>query len=109
MTEIRKREALYVEFISEGSKLLVEGLDHKVDGLQRFYDLYAILNRIRLVSSDEVLAAADRTTTRIVERYFGPNLSPAELQELAIKRPTDPLKEFSEACRNEIRKLQRGA
>jgi hypothetical protein len=30
MAEIRKREALYVEFITECSKLLIEGLGHQV-------------------------------------------------------------------------------
>jgi len=107
--EIRKREALYGEFITEGAKVLIEGYSHKVEGLERFHALYAILNRIRLVSSDEVLEAADRAATRILEPYFGANLSPEELRELALKRPDDPFKEFGEACRHELRRLHRGA
>jgi hypothetical protein len=105
--EVRKRESLYVEFISEGSRLLVGGLDHRAENLENFYGLYAILNRIRLVASAEVLAAADRAATRIIEPYFSPNLSPAELRQVALTRPDDPLKEFSETCRIEIRNLQR--
>jgi hypothetical protein len=107
-TEIRKREALYGEFIAEGSKLLIESIDHKLDDPERLYSLYAVLNRIRLVASDEVLAAADRTATRIIERFFGPNLSPEEIRQLMLARPDDPLKEFSEVCRLELRTLQRG-
>lgn len=105
--EIRKREALYGEFISEGSKLLVEGLERELDHPVRFYDLYAILNRIRIIASDEVLAAADRSVTQIVEWYFRPNLSPEELRQVVTNRPDDPLKEFSEACRLEVRMIQR--
>ena len=106
--EVRKREALYVEFITEGSKVLVAGFGKTADDLLGFHALYAILNRIRLVSSDEVVAAADRATTHIVEPYFAPDVSKEELRELALKRPSDPLKEFSETCRHEIHRLQRG-
>lgn len=105
--EIRKREALYGEFIAEGSKLLIESIDHRLDDPARLYSLYAVLNRIRLVASDEVLAAADRTSTQIIERFFGPNLSPEELRQLVLTRPDDPLQEFSEVCRRELRALQR--
>ena len=71
--------------------------------------LYAILNRIRLLASDDVLTAADRSVTGILERYFQPNLSPDELRELMLTRPNDPLKEFSEVCRLELQTLQRRA
>jgi hypothetical protein len=107
--EVRKRESLYVEFITEGSRILVKGYDHQVENLESFYGLYAVLNRIRLVASDEVLAAADRAVTRIIEPYFAPNLSPDEMRQLVLTRPDDPLKEFSETCRIEIRRLQRRA
>ena len=107
--EIRKREALYGEFIAEGSKVLIDALDHKLDDPEKLYNLYAILNRIRLLASDEVLAAADRATTAILERYFQPNLSPEEMQQLMLTRPHDPLKEFGEVCRLELRTIQRQA
>ena len=106
-TEIRKREVLYGEFIAEGSKLLIESIDHKLDDPERLYSLYAVLNRIRLVAADEVLAAADRASTQIVERFFRPNLSSEEMRQLVLTRPNDPLKEFSEVCRLELRTLQR--
>ncbi|HVN37308.1 MAG TPA: hypothetical protein VMW19_03925 [Myxococcota bacterium] len=105
--EIRKREGLYVEFIAEASKLLMEVLDHQFESPQRLYPLYSILNRIRLRSSAEVLAAADDAITEILERCFGPNISPEELRKVVLDRPTDPLKAFSEACRVELRTLER--
>jgi hypothetical protein len=82
-------------------------MDHKLDDPERLYSLYAVLNRIRLVASDEVLAAADRTATQIIERFFRPNVSFEEMQQLVLTRPNDPLKEFSEVCRVELCALQR--
>lgn len=107
MTEVRKRERLYVEFIAEASKLIIEALDHELQSPERLTVLYSVLNRIRLRCSDDVLLAAETTATRIVERYFGPNLSPAEVRKTVLDRTDDPLKDFSEACRRELRTLER--
>ena len=108
-TEIRKREQLYVEFIDEASKLIVEALDHQLQSPERLTALYSVANRIRLRCSDDVLAAAEGTVTRIVERFFGPNLSPEEMRQTVLARTDDPLKDFSEACRHELRMLERPA
>jgi hypothetical protein len=37
--EIRKREALYGDFIPEGSKVLIDALDHKLDNPEKLYNL----------------------------------------------------------------------
>jgi len=105
--EISKREHLYVEFITEGSKRMVEALDHQLASPEQLFQLYAILNRIRLRCSEEVLTAAESSTNRILEQFFRPNLSPEELRQFVLTRPDDPLKEFSEACRHELRMLDR--
>jgi len=106
-TEIRKREQLYVEFIAESSQLIIEAFDHQLQSPERLTALYSIINRIRLRCSEEVLAAADRTSTRIIERYMGPNLSPEEMRQTVLTRTDDPLKDFSEACRRELQMLER--
>jgi hypothetical protein len=105
--EIRKREQLYLEFIAEGSKLIIEAFDHQLQSPERLTELYSLINRIRLRCSDEVLAAAERTATRIIERYLAPNLSTEEIRETVLARPEDPLKAFGEACRQELRMLER--
>jgi len=107
--EIRKREQLYVEFITEGAKLTVEALDHQLESPARLSLLYSILSRIRLRCSGDVLSAAETTVTQILERYFHRNLSPEELRQTVIARAEDPLKNFSEACRRELRLLERQA
>ena len=59
-----------------------------------------------LTSSAEVFAAADQTVRRISEQYFACNLTIAELRDLARSPSADPLREFSEACRSELRSLR---
>jgi len=112
--EIRKRETLYGEFIAEGSKLAVDALDHTLDSPDKVFALYALQNRIRLTSSEAVVAAADQTLRHILRQYFEQNITVQALQEeistsLTGDQPKreDPLKPFSEVCRNELRALQR--
>jgi hypothetical protein len=106
--EIRRRELVYTEFISEGSKLLIDALDHSLDSPSVLIQIYGLLNRIRLTSSDSVVDAAEKSIEAIIERYFRPNVSMADLRT-RTQRETDPLQGFSEACRHEIRKLLRRA
>ena len=111
--EIRKREALYGEFIAECSKLLIDALDHTLDSPDKLRQIYALQNRIRLTSSDAVVAAADQTLNRILKQYFEQNITQQQLREELSRSLTDdqrkrddPLKPFSQACRNELRALQ---
>jgi hypothetical protein len=106
--EIRKREVLYAEFISECSKLALDSLDHTLEHAETLVNAYAFHNRIRLISSDAVVDAAAQAIRRILERYVGPNITKEELRTLvlSLKDDEDPLKVFSEACRNELAKLQ---
>jgi hypothetical protein len=115
LAEIRKREQLYAEFISECSHAAIDALDHTLDDPAKLFKVYALENRIRLTSSDEVVEAADQAIKRIVRQYFTPNLGPDGLRELALTsftdavRREDPLRPFSEACRKELRGLRRDA
>jgi hypothetical protein len=43
----------------------------------------------------------------IAEGSLGPNLSPDEVRRTMLVRPDDPLENFSEACRHELRMLER--
>jgi hypothetical protein len=101
--EIRTRETLYGEFIAECARLLVDAFQHSLEKPETLLTGYALLNRIRLCASPEVLAAAERLLGRITDQYFSINLSAQELFQLARSADTDPLKEFGEACRAELK------
>ena len=111
--EIRKRETLYGEFIAECSKLAIDALDHKLDSPDKLFQIYALQNRIRLTSSDAVVAAADQTLRRILKQYFAENITHEALRDLTHEftdfdrlEGLDSLKPFSEACRKELQALQ---
>jgi hypothetical protein len=107
--EMHKREHIYTDFIVECSKLALDAMQHSLDDPEKFQPAYALVNRIRLVSSDPVLQGAEAALEEIFERYRGPNLSVEKIRELSsIKSLHDPLRAFSEASRNELRALQRG-
>src|SRR5438874_9148245 len=78
-SETRKREILYGDFITEASQRLADAFDHSLDKPETLVKLYAILGRIRLVSSDAVLNAAVECCDRVVKLYAEPNRTIDEL------------------------------
>ena len=58
--EIAKREALYGDFINEATRVGIDAIQRDIDNLSELTQLLALINRIRLTASDEVLAAAER-------------------------------------------------
>ena len=71
-SETRKRETLYGDFITEASQQLANAFDHSLDSPETLVKFGAILGRIRLVSSDAVLTAAEECFNRIVDLYANP-------------------------------------
>ena len=104
--EIRTRETLYGEFISECARLLVDAFQHTLEKPETLLPAYGLLNRIRMCASHEVLAAAEHLLGRITDQYVSSNLSAQELFQLARSAKTDPLKEFGEACRAELKGIR---
>ena len=104
--EMRKREALYGEFIGECARLLVDAFIHTLDQPDKLLPIYALINRIRLCSSPAVLAEAEHLLRRITEQYFAKNLTVEDLRELAGSEEADPLRAFGEACRAELKSIR---
>jgi hypothetical protein len=103
-SEIQKRETLYGEFIAECSKLVIDALDHTLSKPEILVNVYSLENRIRLAASNAVVDAAAAVIKRILEIYFGPNKSVDEFRTVDFS--DDPIKVFSEACRNELSALR---
>ena len=104
--EIRKREALYGEFIAECAKLFMDAYLHTLEKPEIVLPVYALINRIRLVASPAVLAEAERLVTRLTEQYFSTNLTVEELRHLARSDRADPLRPFGDACRAELESMR---
>jgi len=106
--ELRKREALYGEFIGECAKLFMDAFTHNLEKPESLLPVFAQINRIRLCASREVLAEAERVLTRLTDQYFAKNLTVEELRELVRIEQADPLRDFGEACRAELKSLRGG-
>lgn len=103
--KIFHREQLYSDFISESGRLLIDALEHSAADPMKIITAYALLSRVRLSSSAEVLRAAEELSQHILGTYALPNLTPAQIQSRAANGD-DPLKHFSEICRAELDSMQ---
>ena len=82
---------------------------HRRAGLDKpetMLSAYALLNRIRLSSSDAVLAQAENLVRRIAEQYFSSNISLEEIRAMTQSLEGDPLKSFGETCRAELQSIR---
>ena len=105
-SERDRRENLFGRFIDEASKLYADALQHERDDPSQFMGIYALTNRMRLVSSFRVIESADRVTRHIVETYLAPNISLHEYRARAqANEEIDLLRGFAEACREELRQF----
>jgi ABC-type multidrug transport system fused ATPase/permease subunit len=97
------RQDLYREFINQSSKLYVHALQYSNADVVALMGLYAELSRMRIMSSETVVNSADRMLKKIIYSYLEPNKTFPELQQMADSGLIDPLRDFSEACREEFR------
>jgi hypothetical protein len=102
--DVGHREELYSQFIKEATNLYIDSLDKTLDKPASLIGIYSLIGRIRLVSSDTVLAAAEKVADSIVDSYRRPPVAFHEFYKVVHESRVDPLKEFTEACRQE-RKL----
>lgn len=103
--EFRYRETLYGEFITECSRLLIDGMTHSLERPETLMNAYALLNRVRLSASPTVLREAEKLLRRVTDQYFSRNLTVEEMRDIAHSEDADPLKGFGEACREEFASL----
>jgi len=97
-----QRQKLYKAFIDGASKAYGDALTHSNLELSGLIELYALLSRMRVLSSAAVIEDADRVVRAIIETYDQPNRSPIEIEEMIRNGSIDLLKGFSEACRREF-------
>ena len=98
------REQLYSDVISESARAMIDAIQHTFQDPSTLIPTYALLSRIRLSSSTDVIESAQRVVTTILNTYSEPNLTPEEIQARAVKWD-DPLLDFSNICRRELESL----
>ena len=105
--EIAERQRLYSDFISEGTRLHADAMTNNTFDLSELVSLYALTSRIRLVSQEEVVHAAEEIVRNIVHRYGEINVTLEDLREAVLAAKADPLKRFSATCRKDLQRLTR--
>jgi hypothetical protein len=102
---LERRETLYKDFIDEASRLYVDAFEHEHTELSNLVKLFAMVSQMRVVSSPKVVEDADKVVRLIVGTYLAPNKAFGDLESTLQSHTIDPLREFSEACRDELREL----
>ena len=108
LQEKTRRQELYQQFIEEASKLYVDALMHDQAEIPPLVSLYASINKMRVVSNPAVAERADKVVRMIVDTYFLPNKTLPELRAMMESGALDFLREFSEACDEELDALTPG-
>jgi hypothetical protein len=106
--KLHNREVLYGEFITEASRLTVEGLGHSLERPDTFVKLYGITGRIRLLATEPVLAGAEACIRQIIDLHAKPNLTVEQIRLAFESEGFDPIKDFSVACRKELLEIAGG-
>jgi hypothetical protein len=101
-----RRQKLYKQFIDEASKLYADALVHDNLEVSVLVSIYALISRMRVLSSSAVVEKAEVVVHIIVEAYVSPNKTFPELRGLMSNHAIDPLRAFSEECRAELQALQ---
>ena len=107
--QFSQRETLYAEFINEAARLPIDSLEHQMENPSSLVTIYALANRIRLSSSEEVVQAATSAIETIIESYRRPTMTAEQIRQGAFLDLKDPVKEFGGACREELKRLYREA
>jgi hypothetical protein len=100
-----RRQKLYGRFIDEASKLYADALVHDRAELSALVGVYALISRMRVQSSSGVVEKAEAVVHMILDTYFAPNKTFPEFRDLMNGHAADPLRAFSEECREELSRL----
>ena len=71
--------------------------------LAELIKLYALIGKMQLLSSPKIVEMAERIAHAIHETYRGPKKTFNDIEGFLSSDAVNPLRAFSEACRNELR------
>jgi hypothetical protein len=102
--ELSRREDLIKDFIVAASTVYGDAIVNSEPKMPEIVDLYAMVSRMRVLNMPKSVVRADEVMRSILDTYFSPNRTLADLRELVkTGGGVDPLKAFSEAAREELR------
>lgn len=102
--DIGRREELYREFIEQASEGYADAVEHSEMDVAKMVRLYALVSRMRVLSSRPVIEQADAIMRHISAAYRAPNKKIYDVADSMEGGGLDPLRDFAQACRDELRK-----
>ena len=102
-SDLIRREQLYEHFIEEAARLYADAYEHNEAEAAKLVNLYALASTMRVLSSPRVVENADRVVRVIIETYLAPNKTFPDVEEILDNDAMNPLREFINACREELR------
>ena len=101
--DLARREDLIRDFILAASKTYGDAIANSDPKMPELVDLYAMISRMRVLNMPRSVVCADNVMRSIVDTYFAPNRTVADLRELVkTGGGVDPLRDFAEAAREEL-------
>jgi hypothetical protein len=81
--------------------------NHQAEGPDVIAGLYSAVARMRLTSSSEIIKRAEQVIRHIIAAYADPNKTFDEFKRhVQDPKLADPLRNFTEACREELTSLR---
>jgi hypothetical protein len=105
--DLGRRQDLLREFAAAAAKAYGDAMVHNEPNIAELVDLYAMISRMRILAMPRSVACAEALMRKIVETYFEPNWTARSFRDLLESNSpgVDPLREFSEAAREELSAL----
>ena len=85
-SNLTRREQLYEHFIDEASRLYAAEA-------AKLVNLYALVSKMRVLSSPRIVENADRVVRVIIETYLAPNKTFSDVMEILDNEAMNPLRE----------------
>src|SRR5258707_11941352 len=93
--DLSQRDDLYKDFIVAASKAYGDAMLNNEPQMQDLVALYAMISRMRVLSSARTVAGAQKAVEATVDTYFAPNKTIRERRELITTGTgMDPRKDF---------------
>ena len=104
--DLARREDLVRDFIIAASKTYGDAIVNSEPKMPEIVDLYSLVSRMRVLNMRRSVARAEDVMRSILDTYFAPNRTIADIREIVKSGGgVDPLKDFAEAAREELRAL----
>jgi hypothetical protein len=106
--ETTKREKLFGRFLDEMARLYSVAISEETVNYGRLVEIFALKGRICLFATQPVIDTAERAVKQLIDLHLAPNWSTEQMRAMLDDGGQDPLKNFADACRIELRDIGNG-